>query len=176
LIDSARAGDVDDPQARLGLEQQVPPDQTGGLRGLGQVDREEVRLGDDLVQRHQLDATLTGLVGRHERVVGDEAHPEPAGPVGDELADAPKADDAERLVGEFDPLPFAPLPPAGDQRGMGLGNVASLRQQEGHRVLGRRHNVRLRRVDHHHASLRGGVDIDVVEADTGPTHDNQVRG
>ena len=61
LVDDPAPGDVDDAQRRLGLEQQVATDQPRRLGGLRQVDREEVGLGDDLVERHQLDATLTRL-------------------------------------------------------------------------------------------------------------------
>ncbi len=141
---------------------------------LRQVDGEEVGLGDDLVERHQLDAELAGPVGGHERVVGDEAHPEAAGPVGDELADAPEPDDAERLVGQLDALPAAALPAPGDERRVGLGDVAGLGEQQRHRVLGGRDDVALRGVDDHHAAPRGRLDVDVVETDAGPADDEQV--
>ena len=145
-----------------------------GLRRLRQVDGEEVGLGDDLVERQQLDAELAGPVGGDERVVGDEAHAEATGPVGDELADAAEADDAERLVGQLDALPPAALPAPGDEGRVGLGHVAGLGQQQRHRVLGGRHDVALRRVDDHHAAAGGRVDVDVVEADAGPADDEQV--
>ena len=77
LVDDAAAGDVDHAQRRLRLEQQVAADQARRLRRLRQVDREEVGLGDDLVERQQLDAHLAAALGGHERVEGDEAHPEP---------------------------------------------------------------------------------------------------
>ena len=100
--------------------------------------------------------------------------PKPARPVGDELADAAEADDAERLVGELDALPPAALPPAGDERRVGLRDVAGLGQQQRHRVLGGRDDVALRGVDDHHAAPGGGVDVDVVEPDAGPADDDQV--
>ena len=136
----------------LALSSRSRPMRPVGLRRLRQVDGEEVGLGDDLVERQQLDAELAGPLGRHERVVGDEAHAEAAGPVGDELADAAEADDAERLVGQLDALPPAALPAPGDERRVGLGHVAGLGQQQRHRVLGGRHDVALRRVDDHHAA------------------------
>ena len=174
LVDDAAAGDVDDAQRRLGLEQQVAADEARRLGRLRQVDREEVGLGDDLVERQQLDAELAAALGRHERVVGDEAHAEAAGPVGDELADAAEADDAERLVGQLDALPPAALPAPGDERRVGLRHVAGLGEQQRHRVLGGRDDVALRGVDDHHAAAGGGVDVDVVEADAGPADDEQV--
>ncbi len=75
---------------------------------------------------------------------------------------------------ELDALPLRAFPLAGDQRGMGLGDVAGLGQQQSHGVLGRREDVRLRSVDDHHAALGGRGGVDVVEPDAGPSHDHQV--
>ena len=91
-----------------------------------------------------------GRVG-HVGVVGDDLHAEGGGPGGHEPADLAEADDAERLVGQLDALPLRALPAPVDQRGVGLGDVAGLGQQHGHGVLGGGEDVRLRRVDHHHA-------------------------
>ena len=113
-------------------------------------------------------------LGGDERVVGDEVHAEAAGAVGDELADAAEADDAERLVGELDALPAAALPAPGDERRVGLRDVARLGEEQRHRVLGGRHDVALRGVDDHHAAPGGGLDVDVVEADAGPADDEEV--
>ena len=140
----------------------------------GQVDGQEVGLGDGLVERDQLDAHLPGAVGGDERVVGDDLHAERPGAVGDELADPPEPDDGEHLVGQLDALPPAALPPPGDERGVGLGDVARLGQQQRHRVLGRRDDVALRGVDDHHAATRGRVDVDVVQPDAGAADDHQV--
>ena len=112
--------------------------------------------------------------GRHERVVGDDAHAERAGPLGHELADAAEADDAEHLVGQLDALPLRALPPARRRARVGLGDVAGLREQQRHRVLGGREDVRLRRVDDHHAPAGGRLDVDVVEPDAGPADDDEV--
>ena len=60
------------------------------------------------------------------------------------------------------------------ERGMGLRNVAGLGQQQRHRVLGRRDDVRLRGVDHHHAPRRRRLDVDVVETDPGAADDDEV--
>ena len=87
LDHDAAAGDVDHAQRRLGLEQQIAIDQPGRVLGLGEVDREEVGVGDHLIERQQLDAHLARPVGRHERVVGDQSHLEGLGTIGDELAD-----------------------------------------------------------------------------------------
>ena len=59
---------------------------------------------------------------------------------------------------------------------MGLRDVAGLGEQQRHRVLGSRDDVALRRVDHHHATARRRLDIDVVEADAGSADDEQLIG
>jgi hypothetical protein len=123
-----------------------------------------------------LDAHLAGAIGRDERVVGDEAHLERLGPVGHELADPAEADDAERLVGQLDALPGAALPTPIDERGVRLGDVPGLCQEQGHRVLGRRDDVGLRRVHDHHATRRRRLDVDVVEADARAADDDQLVG
>lgn len=57
---------------------------------------------------------------------------------------------------------------------MSLRDVAGLGEEQCHRLLGRREDVRLGRVDDHHASLGGRRDVDVVESDTGPTDNDQL--
>ena len=140
------------------------------------MDRHEVRPRHQLVEADQIDTELPRAVSGHERVVGDEAHPECTGALGDELADAPEPDHAEGLVSELDSLPPAALPPSLREGGVCLWNVAGLREQQCHRLLGRREDVRLRRVDHHHALAGGVFDVDVVEPDAGSAHDNEVGG
>jgi hypothetical protein len=54
-----------------------------------------------------------------------------------------------------------------------LRHVARLGEDERHRVLGRRDDVGLRRVDDHDALARRGFDVDVVEADAGAPDDDE---
>ncbi len=56
---------------------------------------------------------------------------------------------------------------------MGLRDVARLGEQQRHRVLGRRDDVRLRGVDDHHAAGRRSVEVDIVESDSCPADDHQ---
>ena len=82
----------------------------------------------------------------------------------------PEPDDAEDLAVELDALPLRALPAAGDERRVGLGDVACLGEQERHRLLGHREDVRSRRVHHHDPALGGRRDVHVVQADAGPAH------
>jgi hypothetical protein len=174
LVDDPAPGHVDDPQPRLGLGQQRRVEQPGRLRRLRHVQRDEVRPLHQLLEREQLDAHGPGPVGRDVGVERHELHAEGVGPLRHERADAAEADDAEDLAVELDALPLRPLPLPGLQRGVGLGHVAGLGQQERHRVLGRRQDVRLRRVDDHHAPAGGRLDVDVVQADAGPADHHEV--
>ena len=138
--------------------------------------RQEVGGAHQLLQRHEVDAHLPRPVAGHVRVVGNQPHTERERALGDEGTDAAEADDAERLAVELDALPSRPLPLAGLQRGVGLGDVAGLGEQQGDGLLGRREDVRLRRVDDHHAAPRGGCDVDVVDTDARSADDDQILG
>ena len=115
-----------------------------GLGRLRQVDGEEVGLGHHLVEREQLGAELPGPLGADVRVEGEQAHPERGRPLRHQRPDPPQADDAQDLAVQLDALPAGSLPAPGDQRGVGLGHVAGLREQQRHGVLGRGQDVRLR--------------------------------
>ena len=90
------------------------------------------------------------------------------------VANAPEPDDADRLAGDLDAPVAAAVPGPLLQSGVRLGDVPRLREQEGHRVLRRRDDVRLRRVHDHHAPTGGGLDVDVVEPDARTGDDPQV--
>ena len=177
LDDDPAPRDVDDAQRGLGLDEQVAVDEPGGLLGLRQVDREEVGLADDLVEREQLDAHLAGSVGRHERVVGDESHRERLGPVGDQLADPAEADDARASCRP------ARRPPSGcvptDRRSSAACACGTLRAWASSSAIvcsaaemmllcGALTTITPR--------ARRGVDVDVVESDPGPADHHQLVG
>ena len=128
-----------------------------------------------LVEVDQLDAHLAGPVGRHERVVGDEAHAERQRPLGDELADAAEADDAEGLVGELDARPTCdrsqrPAMSAawawGTLRAWASSRAIVCSAADSMLDCGALTTMTPRG--------GGGLDVDVVEADAGPADDDQV--
>ena len=69
----------------------------------------------------------------------------------------------------------SPVPPSGVQLAVRLRDVASLREQERHRVLRRADRVGLRRVHDHDPSAGRGLDVDVVDADAGAGDHLQTR-
>ena len=176
LVEQAAAGGVDDPHRRLAQRQLLAPDQPDGLGGLGQVDRDEVALAQQLVERHQPHADLRGARRRDVGVVGDQRGAERRHPLGEQHADAPEADHADRLVGHLDAGPPAALPPPLLERGVRRREVAGAGEQQRDGLLGRADDVARRRVDDHDAPGGRGRHVDVVEADAGPGDDLQPRG
>ena len=176
FVDDSTASNVDHAQIRLGAVQHLGADDPLGLLGLGKVHGDEVALGHQLLEAHHLDAHLTRSIRRHERVVGHQSHSECQRSLRHQLANATQADDAQRLVGQFDAFPLAALPTPGLQRRVRLRHVARRRHEQSHGVFRRRHDVALGRVHHHHTTTRRGLDIDVVETDARTTHHDQLVG
>jgi hypothetical protein len=89
----------------------------------------------------------------------------------DESPDASEPDDAGSLLVELDAGVLAALPLAGPQRCRRRWNVPRGREQKSYGQLGGADDVRLWRIDHHDARLRGCPDVDVVQAHTGASDD-----
>ncbi len=174
LLDQTAARGVDDDHAALGHRQLLGRDHPEGLGGLGQVDGDEVRLAEQLLQRDQPDAELRGTAGLDVGVVGDQGDPEGGQPLGHQHADAAQAHHADGLLGDLDAGELRPLPGALAQRGVGGGDVPGGGQQQRHGVLGGADDVGGGGVDHHDAARGGGGDVDVVQADPGARDDLQV--
>ena len=99
------------------------------------MEGEKVGARHEVVEFEELDVEVFGCFGWDERVVGNDLHAERSGAMSDEATDTTEADDAERLVFEFDAFPLGAFPTTVDQGAVRLRNVAGLRQQECHRVL-----------------------------------------
>ena len=177
LVDHVAAGGVDQAGAGPHGGEGLAADEAQGLGRRGQVEGDEVaRAVEVLGARGHLDAQLAVARLGHEGVEGDHPHPEPLGPLGHHLADAAEAQDAERLAGHLDAGEARALPAPVDEAGVGLGDVACLRKQQGDGVLGRREGVRAGGVHDHDAAAGGGVHVDVVDAGPGPAHHLQAPG
>jgi hypothetical protein len=132
------------------------------------VDGDEVRLAEQLVQRHQPDAELGGAAGLDVGVVGEQGDAEGRQPLGDQHADPPQADHTDGLLGHLHAGELRPGPLPLAQRGVGGRDVPGSGQQQRDGVLGGADDVRGRGVDDQHAALGGGRDVDVVQPDAGP--------
>ena len=175
LVDQPAAGGVDDDHAGLGGGQLLRADQAQRLRGLRQVDGDEVRLASSS-SSDQPDAELGGPAGLDVGVVGDERDAEGGEPLGDEDADAAETDDTDGLVGDLDAGELRPLPRSLAQRGVGGRDLPGGGEQQRDGVLGGGDDVRLRRVHDQDAALGGRRHVDVVQPDAGAGDDLQVRG
>ena len=160
----------------LGLGQQVPPDEAERSRRSSAVDGDEVGLGHQLLEAHQL-APPCAWPARPRRTGRRPTRrmPKAQGPLGHQGSrPGPRPTTPRVLPCSSTPSHFERSHLPGHQGGVGLGDVAGLGQQQGHGLLGGRQDVGLRGVDHHHAPLGGRGDVDVVEADAGPADHDQV--
>ena len=176
FVDELAARSVDDPDAVAHLRDRVASSiDAACLVGQRQVQRQELRAREHLVERRALDSELTEPLGRDERVVGDHLHLQAERAARDLAADPAEPEHAEHLVGELDPAPLRPLPAPCDERRMCLRDVARQRDEQPDRVLCRRDDVRLGRVRDDDPAPRRRVDVDVVDAHAGAPDHLQVR-
>ncbi len=161
---------------RLDLVQGLVADQAKGFLGLGKVDRDEVTLSQQLVQRDHPDTQLSSASWAHERVIGNQVDAESAQPLSHQQTDAAEPDNADRLVRQLDAAVLGTLPFRVPQRLVSGADVAGTGQQKTHGELGGAHDVGRRRIDDHHATLGGGGNVDVVQAYTRPGDDLEVVG
>ena len=174
LVDEPAPSGVDDAHTVLHLRERLGVEEPARLVVQRKVERDEVGLGVDLVQRAaHFDPELAEALGCDERVVRHDTHPESERAMRDLPPDPSKAEDAERLAGDLDSREPRAIPGAGLQRSMRLRNVADEREHEGDRMLGRGVDRRLRRVRHDDPASRGCLDVHVVDADSGAPDDSE---
>ena len=162
-IDDRPAAQVDEVRALLHHRELGGADHALRLRRLRHVQRDEVARAQQRLER------VDGLVVPHRErgpdVIGDDAHAHRLGEHADLRADVPVADDAERLAAHFEgggrdlaPLPLVDLARA----------IAELPREHDHLAddeLGDAPRVAERRVEHGHAALVRGLEVDLVRAD-----------
>ena len=160
---------VDQPHAGLHQGDRFVVDQVRRFGRERRVDGEVIDVRQHVADFFDArDAELGRLLGGEERIVAEHAHLKRQGPLGDFLADAAQADDAERLVGELRAHEGLAVPLALAELGIGFGHAPRQGEHQREGVLGRAERVARRRVHHHDAQPRGGFLVDVVGADAGP--------
>ena len=121
-----------------------------------------------------VDAQLGGALRRHVRVEREERDVPRAQARGHARSHLAEADEPDGLALELRPDELRPLPFPGLQRSLCLRDLAQEREEEGDRVLRRGDDVPGRSVDDEDAALRGGLHVDVVEADARPPDDAEL--
>jgi hypothetical protein len=170
------AGAIDDPHPVLHRRDRLGADQADRLRRLRHVDGDHVGPPVEVLEAlRALDAELLEALGGDELVEGDDVHLEALGALGDQLADAAEADDADRLAVELGALVLGPVPAAVDERAVRLRDVAEEGQHQGDGVLGGGDRVRFGRVGDDDAAPGGGRNVDVVDPGAGAADHLQVR-
>jgi hypothetical protein len=165
FIDQATAGGVDEADAFFAFGD------AGGVEegfAAGGVEGDVVAHGEEGVEvLDHFDLAVDGGFGEVELVVGDDFHFEGEGALGDGLADAAEADDAEGFASELGAHEGVAVPLAGTEGGVGGGDFAGEGAHEGEGVLGGGDGVGVGGVHDEDAGLGGGFDIDVVDTDAG---------
>ena len=172
LVHDAATRRVHDAHAVFHLGKGIGSDQTLGFRCPGEMDRDEIGHGKQLIgSRDQLHPDLAGTLRRDIWVVGHESHTERRSPLRDQRSDPAQTQDAECLVRQLDTDMARAIPVPLPHSRIGGGHPAGLRQHQGQRMFGRRNGVGLWCVDHQDSGGRGRIEIDVVHPDAGPAHD-----
>ena len=174
LVDETTTGAVHQPHAGPRLHQIVARQDVAGLLGQRRVQGDEVGPGQEHVEIDLLDAEVARPLRRQERVIGDHAHLQTLGAVGDDRADVAAADQAQDLAHELDAHEAVLLPFAGPGRPVGGGDLTGECEHQRDGMLGRGDRVAEGRVHHDHAALGRGLDIDVVDTDARPADDLEI--
>ena len=178
LVDDAAPCDVD--QARTlahPLELRGADHAPGGV-GQRNVYREHVSFGQQRLEVAELHTQLPGALGRDQRIVGKDPHAQPlARDAGNLGSDLPEPEDAECLLAQLDTREPRTLPQTGMKGVIGGREVAGERQHHGEGMFGGRDGVAGWGVEDEHAVSRRGIDVDVVDADSGASdHPKSRRG
>ena len=139
------------------------------------MDRDEVRFGEHAVEIGELDTEAPSALGANVGVEGDDPHAERRGPLRHQSSDLAHAKDTQGLSVELDAAERGAFPPSAPQAGIGLRHPPGLSQEQRHGVLGGRDGVGVRCIHHEHPVGRRRLDVDVVDPDSGPANDLQVR-
>src|SRR5262249_642155 len=133
----------------------------------------EVRLLENLINLDQFEAAGQMRVRIDVRVERYNFHTHRLTLPRDLAADPAKADHAQCFAGELHAFELVPLPLPVLQSNVGLRNVTGEGEQHGDCVFCSCCGGAAGRVHHENSVLRGGIDINVVDTDPGPSDNFQ---
>ncbi len=166
-IDHWTTGGIDEHRGRFHLRQFVASDQLVCFRRERAVEGHKIGTLQELIERGIGHPHLGGECLVLILVVGKDLHVEPAGPLGDFLADASQPDDAEGCMVDIPAKQegWSPRFPVSGPNIVGrFHDAASSRHQQCPGHVGRCFSEHARRVAYQHAMGGGRIDIDVVVA------------
>ena len=176
FIDEAAAGAVDEDKALFGFSERFARQDVLGLLRQRNMQRDHIGASEQRIEINFLDAEFHSALFRQERVIGHDFHLEADGALGNAAADIAATDEAERLVGDFEAHIARLRPLAGLRVVIGRRDLAGGGEHHRDGMLGGRDGVAERRVHDDDALGGGGLDVDIVDADTGPADDLEVGG
>ncbi len=171
LVDNAAAGGVEDRDAILHCRQLLGADQIAGTIGKGYVYGDDIGGLDQFVQSDQTHAEVLGALLRDIGVGANDIAAKGLEAGGDAAANFAQADNPGDFALQFASLERAAIPRARLETGVGGNQFAAAGEDQRHGVLDNAVDVAEGGVANDNASLAGGFDIDVVEADAGAGDD-----
>ena len=177
MIDDASARGVDQHGRLLHQAQLAPADHAPRLSGQRHVQGHEIRLLEQLVQPDVARSEVSFGLGVAMAVVVQDGHVEGPRAARYLVADAAQPDDAEDLV--VDLLPQHEARIVGHKiraagKAVALDEVARCGQEQGEGYIGRRAVEDVGRVAYGDAALLGGLEVDVINADSVVADDAEV--
>ncbi len=140
------------------------------------MERDEVGLGEEVVEVDRLHPRLQVQLGRGPVLVGDDPHPEGPGPHRHRLTDVTEADDPQGLAVQPRAHQLLLDPATLLEGGVAPGDAAGEGHEEADGQLRHRQGVGGGGVYDLDAPLDGGGDVDRVQPGSGPGDDAQPLG
>ena len=176
FVDNAAARPVDETHALLHLTQLWHRDHAARLLRQRHMYRDKVRRRKDIVERPYSHAECLCTFLIDVRIIRNDVHIKGKCTLCNATADAPHANDAERLAAQLHTDERLAIPRARVHRRIRRWDLACKREHHRHCVLRRGNCIATRRVDDNDPALRRRLYVDVVHADTCASNDLEFIG
>ena len=164
--DYAATGAVHEAHALFHLLHLLHANHALGVRRQRHMYRDEVRLGDNIIQCSYRYTQILGPVFIDIGVISDDIHIKGHGPFGHTRTDTAHADNAQRLVPQFHAHILLAIPLALLHGFIGNGNIAGHSQHHGHGMFRSGDGIAAGRVDDDNPLGRSSRNVDIIHADT----------